>query len=41
MSCLLHLALLAGVGYVAYQFGRRVGYEEGISQLRAGWHSGG
>jgi hypothetical protein len=33
-SCLLHLALLAGVGYVAFKIGKAIGYEEAMSQRR-------
>ncbi len=34
MSCLLHLALLVGVGYVAYHIGKAVGYDEAMSSWR-------
>ena len=34
MTCILHLALLAGVGYVAYHIGKVVGYEEAMSRGR-------
>ena len=34
MNCLLHLALLAGVAYVAFKIGKAVGYDEAMSQRR-------
>ena len=34
MSCIFHLALLAGVAFVAYHIGKEVGYEEAVSQRR-------
>jgi hypothetical protein len=34
MSCLLHLVLLAGVAFVAYHIGKKIGYEEAVPQKR-------
>lgn len=41
MNCIFTLALVAAAGCLGYVVGRRVGYEEAVSQGRAGWHSGG
>jgi hypothetical protein len=32
MNCILTLALVAAAGYIGYRFGRRVGYDEAMSQ---------
>jgi hypothetical protein len=34
MNCILTLALVAAAGYIGYRFGRRVGYDEAMSQGR-------
>ena len=34
MSCIIQLALVAAAGYIGYEIGRRVGYEEAMSQHR-------
>jgi hypothetical protein len=36
MTCILHLALLAAVGFVAYEIGKAVGYDEAMSQKHGG-----
>ena len=41
MNCLLQLALLAGVGYVAYHIGKAVGYDEAMSLKRGGRYNHG
>ncbi|MCY2987898.1 MAG: hypothetical protein NTY19_08565 [Planctomycetota bacterium] len=40
MNCILGLAVVAAAGYIGYQLGRIVGYEEAVSGRRIRYRCG-